>query len=117
MLIDSIPTSPGNAVVFRNDEAGRQITGEGKTIIQDQRDAIVAGIQKTALLNRTATLSDVGNVAAFVASCGCEANAQRQGPLVGKLAPEFRVQGIYSEPYSLESFKGHILVMQFGTSW
>ena len=33
-----------------------------------ERDAIVAGIQKAALLNRTATLSDVGNVAAFVAS-------------------------------------------------
>jgi Dehydrogenases with different specificities (related to short-chain alcohol dehydrogenases) len=32
------------------------------------RDEIVASIQQTALLNRTATLSDVGNVAAFVAS-------------------------------------------------
>ncbi len=33
-----------------------------------ERDHIVAGIQQAALLNRTATLSDVGNVAAFVAS-------------------------------------------------
>jgi len=32
------------------------------------RDEITAGIQKAALLNRTATLADVGNVAAFVAS-------------------------------------------------
>ena len=32
------------------------------------REEIVAGIQKAALLNRTATLVDVGNVAAFVAS-------------------------------------------------
>jgi 3-oxoacyl-[acyl-carrier protein] reductase len=32
------------------------------------RDEIVAGIEQAALLNRTATLSDVGNVAAFVAS-------------------------------------------------
>jgi len=32
------------------------------------RDAIVAGIEQAALLNRTATLADVGNVAAFVAS-------------------------------------------------
>ncbi|MBI3971453.1 MAG: SDR family oxidoreductase [Chloroflexi bacterium] len=32
------------------------------------RDDIVAGIQEAALLNRTATLADVGNVAAFVAS-------------------------------------------------
>jgi 3-oxoacyl-[acyl-carrier protein] reductase len=32
------------------------------------RDEIVAGIQQAALLNRTATLADVGNVAAFVAS-------------------------------------------------
>ncbi len=32
------------------------------------REAITAGIQQSALLDRTATLSDVGNVAAFVAS-------------------------------------------------
>ena len=32
------------------------------------RDEIVASIQQVALLNRTATLADVGNVAAFVAS-------------------------------------------------
>jgi len=39
------------------------------------------------------------------------------GPMVGKAAPDFRMQGIYDESYSLETFKGHILVMQFGTSW
>ena len=32
------------------------------------RDEIVAGIEQAALLNWTATLADVGNVAAFVAS-------------------------------------------------
>src|SRR3989440_1892364 len=32
------------------------------------RDEIIAGIQQAALLKRTATLADVGNVAAFVAS-------------------------------------------------
>jgi NAD(P)-dependent dehydrogenase (short-subunit alcohol dehydrogenase family) len=32
------------------------------------RDEIIAGIQRAALLNRTATLADVGNVAAFLAS-------------------------------------------------
>lgn len=32
------------------------------------RDGIIAGIQQSALLKRTATLADVGNVAAFVAS-------------------------------------------------
>jgi len=32
------------------------------------REDIIAGIQQAALLNRTATLADVGNVAAFVAS-------------------------------------------------
>lgn len=32
------------------------------------REEIVASIEETALLNRTATLADVGNVAAFVAS-------------------------------------------------
>jgi hypothetical protein len=41
----------------------------------------------------------------------------RPGPMVGKAAPAFHIQGIYSEPYSLEAFKGHILVMQFGSSW
>ncbi len=40
-----------------------------------------------------------------------------QGPLVGTKAPGFHVQGTFSEDYSLESFKGHILVMQFGASW
>jgi 3-oxoacyl-[acyl-carrier protein] reductase len=32
------------------------------------REAIVEGMEKMTLLNRTATLEDVGNVAAFVAS-------------------------------------------------
>jgi 3-oxoacyl-[acyl-carrier protein] reductase len=32
------------------------------------RDQIVSGIEQAALLNRTATLADVGHVAAFVAS-------------------------------------------------
>jgi enoyl-[acyl-carrier-protein] reductase (NADH) len=32
------------------------------------KDEIAAGIQKATLLNRVATLADVGNVAAFVAS-------------------------------------------------
>jgi hypothetical protein len=41
----------------------------------------------------------------------------KQGPLAGKPAPAFQVQGIYGEDCSLEAFKGHILVMQFGTSW
>ena len=40
-----------------------------------------------------------------------------QGQMVGQNAPVFRVQGIYSETYSLEQFKGHILVIQFGSSW
>ncbi len=41
----------------------------------------------------------------------------RQGALVGKRAPAFSVGGIWNENYSLETFKGHILVMQFGSSW
>ncbi len=41
----------------------------------------------------------------------------RQGALLGKQAPPFHLQGIYNEPYSLDTFKGHILVMQFGSSW
>ena len=43
--------------------------------------------------------------------------AQSRGSMVGQKAPEFQIQGIWGEPYSLETFKGHILVMQFGTSW
>ena len=42
---------------------------------------------------------------------------ERSGALIGKQAPQFHIQGIYNEPYSLETFKGHILVMQFGASW
>ena len=33
-----------------------------------QRDAIAAGIERETLLGRAATLADVGNVAAFLAS-------------------------------------------------
>ncbi len=40
-----------------------------------------------------------------------------RGPMLGKQAPAFQVQGIYNEAYSLDTFKGHILVMQFGSSW
>ncbi len=40
-----------------------------------------------------------------------------RGAMVGKQAPPFQLQGIYNESYSLETFKGHILVMQFGSSW
>jgi hypothetical protein len=43
--------------------------------------------------------------------------AQRQGALVGQKAPAFNIPGIWGEPYSSETFKGHILVMQFGSSW
>jgi hypothetical protein len=46
----------------------------------------------------------------------CQAQS-RQGALVGKPAPSFQLQGIYNETYSLDQFKGHILVMQFGSSW
>ncbi len=41
----------------------------------------------------------------------------RQSALVGKPAPNFQLKGIYDESYSLDQFKGHILVMQFGSSW
>jgi len=41
----------------------------------------------------------------------------RQSALLGKPAPSFQLQGVYNETYSLDQFKGHILVMQFGSSW
>lgn len=40
-----------------------------------------------------------------------------RGPLVGKPAPAFQVQGIYHETYTLDSFKGRLLILQFGASW
>ena len=56
--------------------------------------------------------------AGLIAAATVDGHAQvKQGPLVGKRAPQFRVQGIYHEEYSLDTFKGHILVMQFGSSW
>ena len=60
-------------------------------------------------------------LAAVLLGCGAQvitSQAQsRQGDLVGKPAPNFQLQGIYKETYSLDRFKGHILVMQFGSSW
>jgi len=56
----------------------------------------------------------------LIAVCGCpgeDKSQSRPGPMVGKAAPAFRIQGVFNEPYSLETFKGHILVMQFGSSW
>ena len=58
--------------------------------------------------------------AALISCCFYAARSQaqpRQGALVGKPAPSFQLQGIYNESYSLDQFKGHILVMQFGSSW
>ena len=50
-------------------------------------------------------------------SCCISSGAARSCSLMGKKAPAFHFQGMYQEPYSLETFKGHILVMQFGASW
>ena len=74
---------------------------------------------RTPRLKRYLQLGSIWTVAftaAWVASGAASAEA-RPGPLVGKTAPAFRVEGIFHETYSLETFKGHILVMQFGTSW
>ncbi len=46
----------------------RVITLKTGGITERARDAIIAGIQDATLLKRAATLADVGNVAAFVAS-------------------------------------------------
>ncbi len=60
-------------------------------------------------------------LAVVVLGCGaqvspCQAQS-RQSALLGKPAPSFQLQGIYGETFSLDQFKGHILVMQFGSSW
>jgi hypothetical protein len=54
---------------------------------------------------------------AVIALSASGAGPVKQGPLLGKPAPAFQVQGIYEETLSREAFKGHILVMQFGASW
>ena len=59
-------------------------------------------------------------VAALLSCCAQVIPGQaqsRQSRLVGKPAPNFQLQGVYNETYSLDQFKGHILVMQFGSSW
>jgi len=59
-------------------------------------------------------------LAALLAGACClslEARSVGPGPMVGKAAPAFQIQGAFDETYSLEPFKGHILVMQFGASW
>ena len=63
---------------------------------------------------RCVALAAALGVCAQVSSCRAQS---RQGALVGKSAPNFQLQGIYDETYSLDQFKGHILVMQFGSSW
>ena len=52
-----------------------------------------------------------------VSACCISGQAAAPRPLVGKQSPAFHIQGIYQEDYSLETFRGHILVMQFGASW
>jgi len=57
--------------------------------------------------------------AGLVGWCGLQHDGYAQGrrTMVGQKAPEFHIAGIWDEPYSLDTFKGHILVMQFGSSW
>ncbi len=56
-------------------------------------------------------------VPAILSLSATGAEPVKQGRLFGKPAPAFQVQGIYGENLSLDTFKGHILVIQFGTSW
>ncbi len=42
VLVDFIPAFPGGCIVFRENENGMQISGEGKAFVKDQRDAVVA---------------------------------------------------------------------------
>ncbi len=59
-------------------------------------------------------------LAAVLGCCAFAAPSQaqsRKSGLVGTPAPAFQLQGIHNETYSLDQFKGHILVMQFGSSW
>ncbi len=65
----------------------------------------------------TARSLAVASLAFLCLFAGTAKAQQRGGALVGKSAPEFHVPGIFGETYSLEKFKGHILVMQFGASW
>ena len=56
----------------------------------------------------------------FLGICGFNREGwsqERQGRMVSRQAPPFHVQGIFGDSYSIEAFKGHILVIQFGASW
>jgi hypothetical protein len=53
----------------------------------------------------------------LLAACCMSSRAARSHSLVGQKAPAFHFKGIFQEPYALETFRGHILVMQFSTSW
>jgi hypothetical protein len=57
--------------------------------------------------------------AALIGLCSLSSTgyAQSRGTRLGQKAPDFNITGIYGEPYWLETFKGHVLVMQFGSSW
>ncbi len=63
---------------------------------------------------RRIVLAAVLGCCAFLASSQAQSRKSR---LVGTPAPAFQLQGIHNETYSLDQFKGHILVMQFGSSW
>ena len=71
---------------------------------QGAKQALIEGVWLAALLIGLCALSQHGY-------------AQGRGTLVGQKAPAFNIPGIGGEPYSSETFKGHILVMQFGSSW
>ena len=40
-----------------------------------------------------------------------------KGSMFGKKAPDFEIKGAYGEVYSLDRLKGHVILLQFGTSW
>jgi hypothetical protein len=65
---------------------------------------------------RSAPIADAPWFVVRRARSGIVVAAQHRFLLSTKLS-WFQIQGIFGEPYSLELFKGHILVMQFGSSW
>src|SRR6267143_2080190 len=44
-------------------------------------------------------------------------NAQSEQPMIGQTAPSFNLQGVDGKTYSLEQFRGNIIVIHFAATW
>ncbi len=64
---------------------------------------------------RAALVLTLGGWLAAHSAAGLQTDGK--GSMYGKRAPDFRIQGVYGETYSLAALRGHVVILQFGTSW